>query len=199
MAASCRSLPSDLYFVEATDRFVSENGHVTEVERRAVAYGVTGKARQNLSSLYSPWKISEKGQVVSNTHLAASHRSLPSDLYFVEATDRFVSENGCVTDAARLAVIYEVAGKARHNSLSVYNRWGFLENGNQNTARRGSLPTLPKTYWSWPMPGEYSQNTAGCQEPLSLLLNTYWPWEIPARGTQKANRRRSLPIIPNTC
>eukprot|EP00058_Branchiostoma_floridae_P012212 XP_002597700.1 hypothetical protein BRAFLDRAFT_77396 [Branchiostoma floridae] len=140
---------------------------------------------------------SRPGRVVSDTRLTESCRSLPAALYFVEATDRSVSEHCHVTVSESRAVANGVPGKARHNWFSVYSPWEVPENGQRNIVRRRSLPTLPNTYWPWSMPGEESQAT-GCQEPLvSILPNTYWPWEIPAKGNQNVERRRSLPIIAN--
>ncbi|KAI8513792.1 hypothetical protein Bbelb_081160 [Branchiostoma belcheri] len=72
LTASCRSLPAALYFMEASKRILPPIGHKSGTSKRAAAYGVPGKAKHNSASMYSPWKVTEKG-----SQIIARPRSFP--------------------------------------------------------------------------------------------------------------------------
>ncbi|KAI8483464.1 hypothetical protein Bbelb_387960 [Branchiostoma belcheri] len=140
LTASCKSLPAALYFVQASKRSTPPIGHESGTSKRAAAYGMPGKARNdsnsippighefgtskraaaygvlgkakhNSASMYSPWNVTEKG-----SQIIARPRSFPvlPNTYWP----------------------WLLPGKEPHNTQ----------------CQKPSAPFLPNTYWPWEIP-----------------------------------------------
>ncbi|KAI8513833.1 hypothetical protein Bbelb_081570 [Branchiostoma belcheri] len=146
LTASCRSLPAALYFMQASKRSMPPIGHESGTSKRAAAYGMPGKARNdsnsippighefgtskraeaygvpgkakhNSASMYSPWKVTEKG-----SQIIARPRSFP------------VLPNTHWP--------WSLSGEEPHNTQ----------------CQKPSVPFLPNTYWPWKIPVKTTSN-----------------------------------------